>query len=156
MKKLTICMGVLLFTFMLTITGFANPKITFKSYSDDTVQTKTINVSITGMTCGGCESKVNSHLSKTKGIVSNSVSYKDGNAVITFNPLEISEEDVIKAVNSTGFNCSKADKSACSHKGVCKGGDKCCKKAASKGCPPGCEKACCAKGKKSEKGEKMN
>lgn len=63
-----------------------------------------INMSIKGMTCGGCESSIKTALEKVPGVVQvKSISYKDGTAQVCYNPDEAKVENLTKAVSSSGY-----------------------------------------------------
>lgn len=63
------------------------------------------NLSITGMTCGGCSGRVTRTLEATQGVISAKVSHEDDNAIVTTTS-QLSTEDLVALVNQTGFNAS--------------------------------------------------
>ncbi len=64
---------------------------------------KLVNMEIEGMTCTGCEEHVQFAASKLEGVFVSKASYEAGNAAITFDQSISSLEEVIGAVNETGY-----------------------------------------------------
>lgn len=96
-----------------------------------------VNMSVKGMTCGGCEKTVTAALEKTPGVLKVvSVSYKDGTALVCVDPAKCKSEALTTAVSNSGYEaqvvpavattaehakaegkaCSPADKAACAAK----------------------------------------
>lgn len=71
---------------------------------------KTLNLSVKGMHCGGCEIKFKSVASDIEGIKEvSSVSASNSNAVIIYDEKATTEEKVIKALaEQTGYSVSAA------------------------------------------------
>ncbi|PCH66283.1 MAG: hypothetical protein COC01_08485 [Bacteroidetes bacterium] len=90
--------------------GYVQTGSSFNNTATDSAQvsneTKQVTLSVKGMTCGGCESKVCKALDKKDGVVSRTVSHKDGNAVVEYDPTKISEKEIVKAISGTGFKAS--------------------------------------------------
>ncbi|HIF90501.1 MAG TPA: heavy-metal-associated domain-containing protein [Candidatus Poseidoniales archaeon] len=63
------------------------------------------NLTITGMTCGGCSGRVTRVLEATPGIISANISHEKNSGVITTTS-QLSTEDIVAIVNDTGFNAS--------------------------------------------------
>lgn len=57
---------------------------------------------ISGMTCGGCEKKVQAALEACAGVTGAKVSHKEGQAVVTGSD-EVNVEELTKAVEKAGF-----------------------------------------------------
>ena len=74
---------------------------TAKSSADQVV------LNIKGMTCGGCEGRVQSALTKCPGVKDAQVSQKDGKAVVHVESGKANIKALIKAVESVGFTASK-------------------------------------------------
>lgn len=64
--------------------------------------TQTLKVSISGMTCDGCARTVASQFEDKEGVLDKTVSYPDGLAEITYNPENISKNEIIDTINATG------------------------------------------------------
>ncbi len=60
-------------------------------------------VTIKGMTCEGCEHHVKSEVGKLNGVTETKVSYQKGNAVVKYDPKQVSTTDIKKAVAATGY-----------------------------------------------------
>ena len=139
----------------------AGPK---KQAKNATVKKVTINLS--GMTCGGCVSRVTSTLKKLKGVVTAKVTLKPQRAVVSYNSKQVSLKQMLTAVKKSGFGAGvKKLAAATGKKGSCKKDCNCAKckakrakKAAKKGkkgkkaCKKGCDCASCkAKRAKAQK-----
>ncbi len=64
---------------------------------------KLVNMEIEGMTCTGCEEHVQFATSQLEGVFITKASYEAGNAAITFDQSISSLEEVIEAINETGY-----------------------------------------------------
>lgn len=84
------------------------------------MQTEILKVS--GMTCGGCVSKVTNALKAITGVDSVNVSLADGQAKIQFDSSITSSAELISAVKSAGYGANDT-KSVSGHqsKGSCCG-----------------------------------
>jgi copper chaperone CopZ len=65
---------------------------------------ETVNLSIQGMHCGGCASKVSTALKSVPGTKIEEVSV--GRARVSFDPQKTSAEAIIVAVNNLGFKAT--------------------------------------------------
>ena len=63
------------------------------------------NLTITGMTCGGCSGRVTRVLEATPGVINANISHEQDSGVITTTS-QLSTEDIVAIVNDTGFNAS--------------------------------------------------
>ena len=103
-------------TFLIIITIFAALSIAFPYYyhifypKSETTITKIdenniykVELKIQGMTCKGCEEHISYALQNLDGVIKTSVSYQKGNAIVEFDKTKISQNDIIKAVDSTGY-----------------------------------------------------
>lgn len=61
---------------------------------------KKVKLSITGMHCDECENSIKNAITKT-GAMAESVSYKNGEAIVCFNPQEITDEAIVNSINQT-------------------------------------------------------
>lgn len=102
--------------FLLFITFFAGLLLAFPYYSgifyarpskeivyvqQDNIVEKTFIVE--GMTCTGCEKHVKSEVNKLDGILSVKASYEEGNTTVKYDSTKVTEEQIVKAINSTGY-----------------------------------------------------
>ncbi|MFQ5498987.1 MAG: heavy-metal-associated domain-containing protein [Candidatus Zixiibacteriota bacterium] len=107
------------------------------------------SISVKGMTCGGCESKVTTALESTPGVLKViKVSYQDGTALVLTDPAKASNDVITTAVSNTGFQAeiipAVAKSTTASGKGAsCSASSKkSCSASASKASAGG--KGCCA------------
>lgn len=63
-------------------------------------------LSITGMSCGGCSSRLTGVLEKSPGITTADVSHETASGVITTNG-SVSVAQVIELIESAGFSASE-------------------------------------------------
>jgi len=61
---------------------------------------------IKGMTCTGCEEHVKHEVLKLSGITNLEVSYKSGNAIISFDDTSTNEDSILVAIENTGYTVS--------------------------------------------------
>jgi copper chaperone CopZ len=64
---------------------------------------KTKEFKISGMTCASCEEHLNHEVNKLNGIVNSKASYENGNAIIEFDQTKTNENEIEKAINSSGY-----------------------------------------------------
>jgi len=55
------------------------------------------------MTCGGCERAVERALRARPGVISAEASYSKGRVVVRYDPDEISEKELHRAIESAGY-----------------------------------------------------
>ena len=72
----------------------------------DKADIQTTEFKISGMTCASCEEHVNHEVNKLNGIVNLKASYENGNAIIDFDRTKTNENEIEKAINSTGYKVS--------------------------------------------------
>lgn len=103
-------------------------------------QVKMINMSVKGMTCGGCESSIKACLEKIDGVVKVcAVSHTDNMAMVVIDPTKIKPEALTTAITNKGYtaevipavatttstsadhkSCTAAQKAACAaNKSAC-------------------------------------
>lgn len=106
-------------TFLVSMTIFAVLSIGFPYYSgvffpdnsklvitDDTNVQK-LDVKIEGMTCDACQNHVNYAVNELDGIIRIETSYDKGIAFIEFDKTKTDQEEIKKAVESTGYKATK-------------------------------------------------
>lgn len=64
----------------------------------------TTTVSIDGMTCGACTSAVEGALKNRAGLLKFNISLLAGRAVITHDPTELSADQIVEAIDDSGFD----------------------------------------------------
>jgi copper chaperone len=67
---------------------------------------ETLNLSIQGMSCGGCTAKVSTALKSIPGTTVEAVTV--GSARVQFDPKRTTDRALIAAVNDLGFKAAKA------------------------------------------------
>lgn len=78
-----------------------------KGASAQTIENKncrTVQLSIGGMSCQGCANNIMLHLSKTEGIISDTVVFKTESATVTFDTTKITSQKVVSEIGNMGFN----------------------------------------------------
>lgn len=70
--------------------------------------TATIELSIEGMTCTGCENTICSNLEKLPGVKSVTASHTGGNAIIEFEPGTVDTVKIKETVDGLGYKAVKA------------------------------------------------
>lgn len=63
----------------------------------------TIELAVKGMTCSGCESHVTNAVGELEGIGEVQASYKDGNAIVKYDPVKVDKDQIIEAIHKTGY-----------------------------------------------------
>lgn len=108
--------------FLGIVTAFAALMLTFPYYSQGfypeskaspvaTTQfdaVKLLVLDIEGMTCTGCEAHVEHAANEIEGIEQAKASYAEGKAEISFDPSKASPEEIIKAVETTGYRIAES------------------------------------------------
>jgi len=103
-------------TFLGMVTVFAMLMLAFPYYSSafypdltkitattEPFEVRQVNLEVAGMTCTSCEDHINHEVAKLKGISEVKASFKDGKAVVKFDPTKITKEEIVKAINGTGY-----------------------------------------------------
>lgn len=62
-----------------------------------------VKLNINGMSCEACAETINLALSKVPGVLEYKTEYKDGSSTVKFDNSKTDEQDIIKAVNETGY-----------------------------------------------------
>lgn len=68
-----------------------------------TVKGETLQVGVKGMSCGACSSKVSKAIAALKGVKEQKVCHVSKQAIVTFDPKQISGDKVVAAISGTGF-----------------------------------------------------
>ncbi|KAJ3258293.1 ATPase Cu transporting protein 7B [Boothiomyces macroporosus] len=68
--------------------------------------TKTVKISIKGMTCQSCVKSITNSVSQSPGVEKINISLKSEMGTFEFNPLLISEEKLVKIIDDCGFDAS--------------------------------------------------
>ncbi|PIP67908.1 MAG: hypothetical protein COW92_03975 [Candidatus Omnitrophica bacterium CG22_combo_CG10-13_8_21_14_all_43_16] len=70
------------------------------------IETRTVVIPVEGMTCFTCELAVSSAIKKVKGVVTAKASAKEGKARVEYDPSKTSIEQLVEAINKTGYKAS--------------------------------------------------
>ena len=79
------------------------PEVTKKVVSTDAFQVRNIKLEVAGMTCTGCEESINHAAMEVAGVVTAKANYDKGEAIISFNEATSSQQEIIDAINATGY-----------------------------------------------------
>ncbi len=71
--------------------------------SAPTENLKTIKLSVEGMTCSGCEAAIINSLSRIDGVIKTQASYTEGEAVIAFDSLSVSIDEMKSVIVEAGY-----------------------------------------------------
>ncbi len=80
---------------------------TDQSIDPKNLNASTIEFNVKGMTCDACATHVEVELGKLSGIFNADASYKDGNAIITYDPKLTTASDIQDAINNTGYQATE-------------------------------------------------
>jgi Cu+-exporting ATPase len=73
---------------------------------------ETIDLDITGMTCGSCAARVQRALSRQPGVTEALVNYATGRASVELQPASLDMQALVSAVEQAGYGASPAASSA--------------------------------------------
>lgn len=99
-----------------TVTIVVGLLLAFPSYSDaffpssektiiyvQESQVKTINLTISGLTCDGCSATVNNVVQRLEGVLETDVSHETGKATIKYDQEKTNLAEITETINKTGF-----------------------------------------------------
>ncbi|GGD89172.1 mercuric transport protein MerTP [Planktosalinus lacus] len=103
-------------TFLGIITVFAVLMLAFPYYSSaffpqtekqmvvvDKANVQTVEFSVSGMTCAGCEAPINHEVNKLPGIINSTASYDNGNTIVEFDNSKTNVAEIENAITATGY-----------------------------------------------------
>jgi len=108
--------------FLVAVTIFAIAASAFPLYAGlfqqspppTTVSAQTpvqrVVINVKGMTCEACEGEVNGALRKLPGVANASTSYKEATTTVTYNPATTNMEQLMAAIDSTGYTATGTKK----------------------------------------------
>lgn len=73
------------------------------------IATKTAMIPVEGMVCFTCEIAVSSSLKKINGVVNVKASAKDGKAWVEYDPSKTNIQQLVEAINKTGYKASSPE-----------------------------------------------
>lgn len=68
-----------------------------------TLQTETLTLAVTGMTCGSCRRHVEDALAAVPGVAGTSVDVGSGSAVVSYDRASATPESLLEAVRGAGY-----------------------------------------------------
>eukprot|EP00794_Sanderia_malayensis_P006913 gene6913-7690_t len=68
------------------------------------VDSNTVEISVQGMTCQSCVKNITSTLNEKDGVLSIEVSLEKENAVVKYDAVKTSKEEIVEMINNTGYN----------------------------------------------------
>ncbi|OPY58306.1 MAG: Copper-exporting P-type ATPase A [Pelotomaculum sp. PtaU1.Bin035] len=87
-------------------------KLGYEVIRDKATEENNIELMLKGMTCAVCAAKIEKKLSKQNGIIKATVNLATEKASVEFDPAKIKVSDMIKAVQSLGYDAEKAEETA--------------------------------------------
>ncbi|HSK09296.1 MAG TPA: copper ion binding protein [Vicinamibacterales bacterium] len=63
----------------------------------------TLNLKVTGMTCGGCENAVKRSVGQIEGVSEVSASHQEERVAVTFDESKVSREAIVAKINRLGY-----------------------------------------------------
>lgn len=64
----------------------------------------TATLTVTGMTCGGCENAVKRGLARLDGVGEVTASHADARVVVTFDPNRVSPDEIKARIGAMGYH----------------------------------------------------
>ena len=64
----------------------------------------TLTLTVTGMTCGGCENAVKRGLGRLDGVGDVAASHADARVVVTFDPNRVSPDQIRARIGAMGYD----------------------------------------------------
>ncbi len=86
----------------LTTTPTTNQNVPAAS-QDTQNSVETVTVKVEGMSCTACEVPIRDALARTPGVRAADVSYQRGDARVKFDPKQTSQDQIKRAIDSTGY-----------------------------------------------------
>ena len=65
--------------------------------------TESLNLTVTGMKCGGCEANVTTKLQALEGVVSVQANHKEDSVSVEFDASKIGQQAIVDAVIEAGY-----------------------------------------------------
>lgn len=90
--------------------GVMNADVALATPTRNTVEEVTFGIE--GMTCASCTTTVTMALNRTEGVKEAQVTYAPPQAVITYDPSNVTVEELEAAITNTGYRPTRADHSA--------------------------------------------
>lgn len=94
---------IMLIAFSLSCIALSSPAV----FSAEHPAAREVSIAVSGMHCGACAQSVTKAVSSMAGIESCEVSASEGMAKISYDPDEVSLDEIVETINKTGFKASK-------------------------------------------------
>lgn len=72
----------------------------------DAVETVVSTFDVDGMTCGGCEAGVKMTVGKLDGVRTVTASHKEGRADVTYDPIQLTAQQIAEAIGKLGYEAT--------------------------------------------------
>ncbi len=66
--------------------------------------TTKVELTVTGMKCGGCENKIKQALTGKQGIISVEARHTENSVAVEFDAAVLEEDDIIEVIEGMGFS----------------------------------------------------
>jgi copper chaperone CopZ len=106
-KRLALAFYLVIILVMISSCGRSKSPKTELQNTDKAV----VEVKISGMTCTGCEQKIQAGIGKISGIESVKASYVTGNAIVEYYPGKADTSEIRQAVKDAGYLVKSIDPS---------------------------------------------
>lgn len=70
---------------------------------------KTVQIHVDGMTCEACSTQIAEDLTKVKGVIAVDVRYRDGLAVVTYDPAQVRPEAFPPVIDNLGYKARRKE-----------------------------------------------
>lgn len=82
------------------------PAVPWTTEVSHAAETETVSLAVEGMTCASCTFAVKAALKKLDGVEGAKVSFREKSAVVTYDPQRVTPDDMVSAIDDTGFAAS--------------------------------------------------
>lgn len=100
--------GILILTTMIALLGGA-AWVARSWAADGEGGTTTSTFRVEGMTCAGCEVGVKVAVKRLAGVAFVDVSYEEGSATVTYDPEQVTPEQIVAAIEKLGYEAEPAE-----------------------------------------------
>ena len=102
MKNLRKFLKVFLVLIMLVVLSCGNQNKN-QAKTDETAIASKIKVSISGMSCTGCEQTIQSNVTRLEGVTSVKADFQTGTAIVDYNPAKTDTSKIRSAITHSGY-----------------------------------------------------
>ena len=113
MTKINLLRGLATFAFILAVGTFAVQGVETRAGDALPEGQSSVMLEVTGMSCGGCCTKVETAVKGLDGVVSASADYEKGIATIVYVSETVTVETIVKTINDeTSFKATVSEKTS--------------------------------------------